>query len=392
VKRKLWIWGIVVAVVGVALWTLAPSTVDVETALVARGSLRVTIDEDGETRLRRRFVVSAPVAGRVLRIEARSGDRVKAGETVAVMRAATPTPLDARTEAEAQARVKAAGAAADRARADRARVIVERRQADADAARAKQLFEGGYGSREAWEQLDARARGLAQVEQAAESTIRAADFELAAARAALVSREEATAGRDVRVAAPIAGLVLRRLQESEGVVQAGTPLVEVGTLDDLEIVADLLSTDAVKVKPGAPVLIERWGGEGTLAGCVERVEPAGFMKISALGVEEQRVNVVIEFAEGRERRAALGDGYRVEVKIVIWEQQDALITPTSSLFRVGGEWAVFVVDAGVLRRRTVSIGHRNDSAAEVVGGLAAGDRVVTYPGESLADEMRVRAR
>jgi HlyD family secretion protein len=196
----------------------------------------------------------------------------------------------------------------------------------------------------------------------------------------------------VRVTAPIAGLILRRAQESEAVVAAGAPLVDIGTLEDLEIVSDLLSTDAVKVKPGASVLIDRWGGEGQLAGRVQRVEPAGFLKVSALGVEEQRVNVIIDFVDPRERRASLGDGFRVEVRIVVWEQKDALVAPTSSLFRADGEWAVFVLDGDRIRRRIVKIGQRNEQSAEVLEGLTAGDRVVAYPGESLTDGAKVRPR
>jgi HlyD family secretion protein len=184
--------------------------------------------------------------------------------------------------------------------------------------------------------------------------------------------------------------VLKRLQESEAVVQPGTPLLEVGTLEDLEIVSDLLSTDAVRVSPGDPVIIDRWGGQGTLDGRVQRVEPSGFMKISALGVEEQRVNVVIDFVTGRDQRASLADGYRVDVRIVVWEKADAVTVPTSSLFRAGEDWAVFVIEGDVVRRRLVRIGQRNEQAAEVLEGLAVGDRVVAYPGESLTDGARVR--
>jgi len=393
VKRKYLIWVVVAAVAASALWmAVTPAVVDVEVATVARGPMRVTVDEEGETRLRRRFVVSAPVPGRVRRIEARPGDRVKAGQRLAVIQPAAPAPLDARTEAMTSAREQGAAAATERARAERARLAVERKQADADAARARQLFDSGYGSRDIWEQLDARARSVAQTEQAAESAIRAAEFELAAAKAALISRADATGGREVGVTAPIAGVVLRRLQESEAVVPAGTPLIEIGTLDDLEIVADLLSTDAVQVKVGSPVVIERWGGPASLAGRVQRIEPAGFLKISALGVEEQRVNVVIEVADPRDRWAALGDGYRVEVRIVTWERPDALTVPTSSLFRLEGAWVVFVVENDRLRRAMVRVGQRNAQVAEILEGLAEGARVVTYPGESLTEGTRVRTR
>jgi HlyD family secretion protein len=391
VTRKRLIW-IAVALVAVLLvWlALTPDAIAVEAATVGRGPLRVTVNEEGETRLRRRFVVSAPVPGRVLRIDSRPGDAVRAGATLAVIQPAAPMPLDARTRAAAEARVRAAQASIDRVRADRQRLTVELQQAEADAARAKALLDTGYGTREAFEQLQARVASLRESINAADSAARASEFELAEAKAALISRDDATGGRATTVTAPIDGLVMKRLQESEAVVQAGTPLLEIGTLDDLEIVADLLSTDAVKVSPGAPVIIDRWGGEGTLEGRVQRVEPSGFMKISALGVEEQRVNVVIDFETPREARASLGDGYRVEVRIVVWEKADALTVPTSSLFRSGDQWAVFVIEGDVARRRTIRIGERNEQAAEVLEGLAAGDRVVAYPGESLAEGVTVR--
>jgi HlyD family secretion protein len=391
---KRYVWWIVIALVaaGVVYLSLAPSVVEVEVVTVSRGPMKVTVDDEGETRLRRRFVVSAPVPGRVLRIESRPGDIVKAGATIAVIQPAAPTPLDSRTQATGEARVSAADAAATRATAERQRLSVDLKQAESDAARAKALFDTGYGSREAYEQADARVGGLREAIAAAASAARAAQFELEAAKGALLSRGQAAGGRAVTVTAPIAGVILKRIQESEAVVNPGAPLVEIGNLDDLEIVSDLLSTDAVKVKAGADVVIDRWGGAGTLTGRVQRIEPAGFMKISALGVEEQRVNVVIDFVDPRERRASLGDGYRVEVRIVVWEKTDAVTVPTSSLFRLAGEWAVFVVDGEVLRRRDVKIGQRNDQAAEVLEGLVAGDRVVAYPGESLKDGARVKVR
>jgi len=392
-KRKYVMWSIVLAVAAFAVYAaLAPKTVEVETVAVARAPMRVTVDEEGETRLRRRFVVSAPVSGRVLRIESRPGDAVSAGQTVAVIQPAAPTPLDARTQGAAQAQVSAATAVVTRAQAERQRLTVEVKQADADAARARTLFESGAGSREMAEQAAARAAGLREAITASESAVRAAEFEAAAAKAALISRGDAASGRAVTVTAPIGGQILRRMQESEAVVPAGAPLIEIGSLDDLEIIADFLSADAVRIKPGAAVVIDRWGGEGTLAGRVQRVEPSGFMKISALGVEEQRVNVVIDFADPRERGASLGDGFRVEVRVVVWENPSALTVATSSLFRTEGEWSVFVVEGDLLRRRTVRIGQRNEQAAEVLDGLKDGDRVVAYPGESLVDGTRVRTQ
>jgi HlyD family secretion protein len=393
VKRKYIWWAIIAIVVAGGVWmALAPDVIEVETVTVARGPMRVTVDEEGETRLRRRFVVSAPVSGRVLRIESRPGDTVKAGAVVAVIQPAAPMPLDARTQQSGEARISAADAAAARARAEQQRLAVDQKQAEADAARAKSLFDSGYGSREIFEQAEARVRSLREAVTAAASATRAAEFEVAAAKAALISRGEAAGGRAVTVTAPISGLILKRMQESEVVVPVGAPLVELGNLDDLEVVSDLLSTDAVKVKAGTAVEIDRWGGSGVLTGRVQRVEPAGFMKISALGVEEQRVNVVIDFVDPREKRASLGDGFRVEVRIVVWDKGDAVTVPTSSLFRSAGEWSAFVIDGEVIRLRPVRIGQRNEQVAEVLEGLAPGDRVVAYPGESLADGVKVRVR
>jgi len=390
--RRYLTWGGIAAVVGLIAWTaLRPRVIEVDVVTVARGPLKVTVDDEGETRLRRRFVVSAPVSGRVLRIESRPGDSVAAGTPVAVIEPASPAPLDARTRAAAEARVRTAESAGERVRADKQRLIVEKTQAESDAARAKSLFDAGYGSREVLEQTNARVQGLAEAIRSAEAAGRASEFELMEARAALISGGDVKGGR-VTVVAPTAGVILRRMQESEAVVPVGAPLVEIGNLDDLEIVTDLLSTDAVRVKAGAAVAIDRWGGEGTLAGRVQRVEPAGFMKISALGVEEQRVNVVIDFVDPRERRAQLGDGFRVEVRIVVWEKADVVTVPTSSLFRAEGAWSVFVVEGGAVHRRTVKVGERNEQSAELLEGLTPGAIVVAYPGETLLDGAKVSCR
>ena len=393
IKRRYVFWLVIAVVVALAAWAFTrPTIVEVEAADVVRAPLRVTIDEEGETRLRRRFVISAPVSGRVLRIESRPGDSVKAGQIVAVIEPAAPVPLDARTRAGAEARVQTAEAAIERVRAERQKLTVDRQQAEIDAARAKQLYDAGYGSREIWEQAAARVQSLTEAIRATEAAGRAAEFEAAAAKSVLISGAEQSSGRAVSVPAPTSGLILKRMQESEAVVTPGAPLLEIGNLDDLEIVTDLLSTDAVKVKPGAKVEIDRWGGQGTLAAVVQRVEPAGFMKISALGVEEQRVNVIVDFVDPREKRASLGDGYRVEVRIVTWEKPDALTVPTSSLFRTDGQWSVFLIDGETVKRQPVKIGERNERAAEVLEGLSPGQQVVAYPGESLAEGVLIQVR
>ncbi len=392
-RRKYLIWIGIVAVAALGVWaSMRPTVVDVDVATVVRGPLRVTVSDEGETRLRRRFVVSAPVSGRVLRIDIRPGDRLTSGQTVAVIEPASPAPLDTRTRAAAEARVRAAESVTERAGAERQQLVVQRQQADADAARARGLFDAGYVTREALEQADALAKGLAESVRAADAAVRTAEFDLAEARAALIAAGNSAGGHAVAVVAPTAGLVLRRMQESEAVVAAGAPLVEIGNFADLEIVSDLLSADAVRVRPGAAVTIDRWGGDRPLAGRVQRIEPSGFMKVSALGVEEQRVNVVIDFVEPFEQRASLGDGFRVEVSIVVWEKPDVVSVPTSSLFRTGAAWSVFVAEGGVARLRTVKIGERSEQRAEVLDGLDPGEAVVAYPGETLKDGTKIAQR
>jgi HlyD family secretion protein len=391
ITRRRVVWtAVVVAGVLALVFAMQPRPAAVTTAEVVRGPLRITVDEEGETRLRHRFLVSAPVSGKVRRIELRAGDRVEKGRTqLFAIEPAAPAPLDARTRAAAEARVQAADAVASRARSERQRADVERKRAAEEAERVKALYAAGAAPKDAAEAAEARQRAAEEGVRGADFAIRAAEFEVTQARAALLSSADAASGRAVTVTAPIDGLVLRRLQESETVVIAGAPLIELGDLKDLEIVADLLSTDAVAVRPGAAVTIERWGGPNELKGAVERVEPSAFMKISALGVEEQRVNVVIRFDDPPETRGALGDAFRVEVRILVWERPDVVKVPTSSLFRADGKWAVFAVVDGRLSRREVSIGQRNDREAEVLSGVAPGDRVVEYPGESLTDGTRV---
>jgi HlyD family secretion protein len=392
VKRyRRWFWGIVL-VVGLAAVALWPDETAVDVGEVVQAPLQVTIDEEGETRVRRRFLVSAPVTARVLRIELEPGDPVVGGETVvARLRAETPALLDARTRAEAEAAVASAKAALGRTRAEVDRARTELARLERELARERDLDEAGLTTRQTIELREADVRLAAETLRAAEFASAAAASELARAEARLGVGDNA-AGRVLTVTAPVDGVVLRRLRESEGVVPAGEPLVEIGDPADLEIVADLLSTDAVRVTPGAPVRIEQWGGDTVLRARVRRVEPAGFTKISALGVEEQRVNVIMDFEDPVDAWTRLGDGYRVEVRIVTWESADAVIVPASALFRRGADWAVFVTDEGRASIRTVTIGQRNQRHAEVLDGLAPGDRVVLHPGDTLADGARIAPR
>ena len=389
-RRVLVPTGLVAGLIAVAVW---PAAVPVDVAAVSRGPLLVTIDEEGVTRVRDRFVMSAPVAGRVLRIELDPGDRVTRGQPVARLRPEAPPLLDARTREEAAAMVESARAALGRARAEEQRASATLDQVRRDVMRIRALAEDRVVARQEREAREADLRVAQETANAAAFAVRAARSELQRAEARLAPRPLEAPGRVVTLTAPIDGVVLRRLRESETVVPAGDPLVEIADCSRLEIVADLLSSDAARVKAGARAIVEQGSGEVPMAARVQRVEPGGFMKISALGVEEQRVNVVLDFDEtSAGRRAALGDGYRVDIRIVTWESADVLLVPTSAMFRHGEQWAVYVVDGGRARRTLVQPGHQTALSAEVVSGLARGARVILHPGDTLAEGARVKER
>ena len=380
---------IVAAIAAVALW---PESMEVDVVQAARGPMRVTIDEEGETRVRQRFVVSAPVSGRLQRIELEPGDRVVRGKTVVARLTPAASPLiDTRSRAELTAAVEAARAAIGQARAERDRAAAALARARSTLARQQELAKAGAIARDQLEAAETSVRTAEEAHRAAEFTITRAEYELQLARARLEGPAGA-GGRTVDVVAPIDGTVLRRIRESESVVPVGEPLIEIGDPAQIEIVADLLSTDAVRVPEGAPVLIEQWGGSHPLEARVRRVEPSGFMKVSALGVEEQRVNVVIDFADSAGGARQLGDGYRVEVRIVVWEEDDVVKVPVGSLFRSGDGWAAFVVDEGVARLQPVQLGQRNDTEGQILEGLSPGQNVVLHPPDTLTDGMRVTVR
>jgi HlyD family secretion protein len=380
----------VAGLVAIAVW---PRATEVDVAAVVRGPLVVTIDEEGETRVRDKFVVTAPVAGEVQRIALEPGDPVVSGRTVvARIRPASPVPLDARTRAEIESAVRAAEAVVARAGADRDRLAGAATLAGQIRDRARRLHDGGAISKEELEIREADAR-------AAEDALRAAEFAVAQAahdvRTGRARLSPAATGRpqpDVVVVAPVTGVVLRRHLESAQVVSPGAPLVEIGDPQRLEVVADLLSADAVKIAAGSEVLLEQWGGSRPLAGRVRRVEPAGFTKVSALGVEEQRVNVVIDIDDQDEGAIGLGDGFRAEVRIVIWRADDVVKVPIGAIFRRGADWAAFVVAGGRAVERRVRIDQRTSAEARVVNGVAPGDLVVVYPPDTLFDGGRITNR
>lgn len=372
---------IVVAVLLALVFLIRAPAVEVETGVVSRGAMTVTVDDLGETRVTNLYAVSAPITGELLRVPLKPGDPVAAGATVlARVRPAEPGPLDARVLRQAEANIRAA--AADLAGAREQEALAER-----ELARIEPLAGRGFVAQAT---LDRARTAREQAARAAE----AAAQRLEAARATLIVPGSRAQGRGaVSVTSPVSGYVLTVPQESARVVVAGTTLVEVGDPARLEMVTDLLSADAVQVEPGAAVSIEGWGGQQALRGTVRLVEPYGFTKFSALGVEEQRVNVVIDFAEPREAWRRLGHGYRATVRITVWNAGDVARVPISALFRSGNRWMTFVVDGGGRARLTpVEIGRMNDEVAELRGGLAPGTRVILHPGDRVADGIRVRER
>ena len=395
VQRRTWIrilWWVAggLAAAAMAAAVLAPKRITVDVAAVTRGDLRVTLDHEGKTRVRHRYMVSAPVAGRLLRIDLEPGTPVIAGETVvATMKPTAPALLDTRNRAELRARADAARAGVTQAQGDLARVQAQRKYAEAQRQRIEQLATDRVVSRDELEAARSNAQALAESEDAADATVRAARHELEAARAALIEPGASATGRTLDVRAPVTGTVLQRLHESEAVVPAGEPLMEIADPADLEIVSDYLSTDAVQIRAGMPVEVDRWGGGQTLNGRVRLVEPHGFLKVSALGVEEQRVNVISRFEDPRGAWRALGDGYRVETRVVIWDRADALQVPISSLYRQGDGWAVFVVRDGRAHVQPIEVGRRGSLDAEVLKGLQEGATVVLHPPDTLTDNARV---
>jgi HlyD family secretion protein len=387
--------GSVLALALLAWVAFQPRPLAVDTADVVRGDLEVTVDEEGETRVRQRYVVAAPTTGRLLRIQLDEGDPVAVGDLLARIEA---VPLDPRDRAAAEARLEAAEAQRSAAIARVGLARATREQAQRTEQRSRRLFDAGTLSAEALEQAQlARTQAQREFEAATEAS-HAAEHEVDAARAALIAAYDGTPPEArtvecmeapcVEVRAPVAGSVLRVREESERIVAAGTPLLELGDATRLEIVVDVLSSDAVRIRPGTPARIEEWGGGRPLRAKVRRVEPSAFTKVSALGVEEQRVNVIADLLE---QAPGLGDGYRVEARIQVWQGSDVLLLPVSALFRAGSSWAVFVVRDGVARRREIEVGERGGSHAQVLANLAAGERVVLHPSDRLRDGARVEA-
>ena len=406
-RTRFVIMGIVaVLILLLMMWAFWPRASLVDLGRVERGAMIVTIDEEARTRVREAYIVSAPIAGRLMRVDVEPGDPVVAGESIlARMLPLPPSVMDVRTREQARAAVTAAEAALRVARADLNSAIADQELAQTEADRQRQLNESGFASQAALDAAERRLRTANASLDTANASISMRQAELASARARLIEFSsapgaigpaggaDASDGLPIPLRAPITGSVLRVIQESETTVAAGQPILEIGDIsNDLEVIAELISTDAVQIKPGDRVLIDHWGGENAIEGVVERVEPWGFTKYSALGVEEQRVNTIIRFTTPVEDRRALGHGYRVEVRIVVWEDEDALIVPANALFRHNDEWAVFKVRGGRAALTPVSVIQSNGIHAAIEETLEPEDVIVLYPAVGLKDGMRVQSR
>jgi HlyD family secretion protein len=397
VWSKLQLLVVVVIIACLLIYGYWPRPVYVDTILVKQGALTVTVDDDGETRIREKYVISAPVTGHLLRLQLHPGDLVVQSETViAKMIPANPSLLDARTQAEGEARMRAAEAGKQQANAVLTIAIEVAELAEHHLERTRKLASSKSISEAELEEAEHQAGQAKANVRAAEFNSKVRAFELEQAVAALTQSNERTISdrtAAMTIFAPTCGRVLRVFHEDAGVVNIGTPLLEVGDIQEMEMVLDILSTEAVRIQPGAKIFIEHWGGNSTLNGSVRRIEPAAFLKVSALGVEEKRVNVIGDFIDPWEARKALGDGFRIEARIVIeTTSPDSLKVTSGALFRHGESWRVYRVRNTRAELVPVSIGASNGYETEIREGLERGDLVILHPTDQVRSGIRVSAR
>jgi HlyD family secretion protein len=385
------------AIAAAIVWALLPQPVPVDMGTIVRGPLEVTVEDEGVTRIHDVYTVSAPIGGKMLRSPREVGDKVEANKTlVAEIEPTAPTFLDVRTQRVNEAAVQAAQAAVDLAQAKVKEANSQLDFARNDLTRAEQLAASKTISTRALEKANLDVTGAEAAVASAVATLEVRRRELESAKANLIQPGQANPDNkplhDIQVYSPVDGRVLKMIAKSEQVVPAGAPLIEIGDPHDLEIAVDFLSRDAVRIKPGDVARIESWGGDKVLPAKVRRVEPTGFTKVSALGIEEQRVKVILDFTGPPSEWRELGHDYRVVARVVIWHRDDVLQVPLGALFREGDNWAVFAVTNGRAERRLVIIGERNLHAARVLKGLKLGDKVVMHPSDRVHDGVNVEAR
>ncbi len=388
-RRRVVVWSLsALVILALAYLAVRPAAIDVDAVRVRRATVETTVDEEGRARVRDRFVVTAPVAGRLMRMQWREAESIAAGAVVARI---APMPLDVPTREQAEARVRAAESGVHDAESQRQRADDALEQSRRSSARRDTLEQMGAISREERERSDLALRASQQDAASAAARVAAAQAELDAARSALLTVRDGpaddAASAAVVVRSPVAGRVLTVPERSGRVVAVGTPLIELGNVSVLEVHVDVLSTDAVRIVPGMAVRIDGWGGDSSRVGHVRTVEPAAVTKVSALGVEEQRVRVVVDLDDPP---ASLGDGYRVDAHIVLWRGDGVLSIPASAAFARDSAWAVYVVADGRAREHRIDIGHRGAGLYEVTGGLQEGDLVVLYPSDRVHEGVRVR--
>lgn len=391
--RRRILLGLIAAVVVFGLVRgFRPSPIEVDLGSATRAPLRVTVEQEGRTRVVDRYIVTAPVNGYARRISLEVGDAVARGAVLAELEPVRAEALDPRRRAEAEARIAAAESNVSAAEHRAAAAASNASLAQKEAERTRALRKSGHVSAAAEDKAASEAERTAAELRSAQFAVATARHELDAARTALKYAASGSTGAPVSIRSPVAGRVLKIPRKSEGTVAAGQPLIEIGDPSELEVEADVLSADAVRIHPGARVVFQRWGGEGALEGKVRVIEPAGFTKVSALGVEEQRVWVIVSFTSPRALWQRLGDGYRVEASFILWESDDVLQIPASALFRDGDGWAAFAVAQGKAAKRRVEIGQRNGLSAQIVSGINAGEKVIVHPDDRVRDGVRVVSR
>ncbi len=394
-RRRVLVITVGVLVALALVYGFMPKSVSVDAVAARRGPLRVTVEEEGRTRVKDRFVVSAPVPGYLRRVDLEVGDVVSKGRQIAELEPLRSTVLDPRSRAEAEASAASARAALEAAKEKARAATADAEYARERNVRMKKLAGDGFISKDDLEQSDSEAKKSEATRLSAEAAVTAAQADLEKAQSVLrysAAEHEPGSGKTVVVRAPVSGRVLKLHRESEGVVNSGDAIVDIGNPRLLEVKAEVLSADAVKIRKGTPVVFERWGGDKPLSGRVRVVEPAGFTKISSLGVEEQRVLVIVDFTSPVEVWEGLGDAYRLDTSFIIWEGKDVLQAPASALFRKGEDWSLFAIENKRARLRTVEVGHRNGLSAEVLSGLKEGEMIVAHPDDQIKDGAKVKVR